>query len=61
MSLSVYPKCVQKKNDIMDSLEAQLASGLEILVDLSLDWLRNILHKVGRGPAGIVRILPRAI
>eukprot|EP00048_Salpingoeca_helianthica_P017199 m.236011 g.236011 ORF g.236011 m.236011 type:complete len:706 (-) comp20395_c0_seq1:75-2192(-) len=44
-SLSVYPTCVQRKNDVMESLENQLAQGLAALVDACIDWLKTILAK----------------
>eukprot|EP00051_Salpingoeca_urceolata_P018450 m.258867 g.258867 ORF g.258867 m.258867 type:complete len:724 (-) comp19199_c1_seq1:35-2206(-) len=44
-SLSVYPVCVQRKNQIMVELEEQLATGVERIIGAAVEWLRLLLSK----------------
>lgn len=44
-SLVVYPRCVNKKNDVMERIESQLALGVERMMDCMLDWTRFILTR----------------
>eukprot|EP00050_Salpingoeca_kvevrii_P003489 m.225668 g.225668 ORF g.225668 m.225668 type:complete len:703 (-) comp10836_c5_seq6:55-2163(-) len=44
-SLSVYPTCVNRKNEIMEKLEEQLAAGIDRSLESFVEWLRMTLSK----------------
>ena len=45
-SLSLYPACLERKNNVMQQLEKQLAGGLSHALDTIEEWVKQLLAKV---------------
>ena len=45
-SVIIYPKCVHKKNEVMERVESQMALGVERMLDAIVDWTRSLLARV---------------
>lgn len=45
-SLSLYPACLDRKNNVMQQLEKQLAGGLNHALDSIEEWVKHVLSRV---------------